>query len=318
MFAEIIVPQNLIKCNKSKFHVFWWLMLANLAVITSIGIITKGAGLVLAPIILIIGGISPFISLYFSRWLAKRAYSMQMISRNDNNPSLRELYVLIDTLRQKVGIQTMPEVAIYESGEMNAFATGANRNSALIAFSSALLQRMNAEEIAAVAAHEIAHIANGDMIILSIVQSVVNAISMLITIPLWIFHLVGYTNNNYDYIADLIMYAIRIIVTVILMFLGNLVVNLFSRRREFAADLLAAELLNKDFMISALRRLESDDENLEHDKTLVAYNALKINSYLSSLGEVFSTHPSIERRISALQLAPIHHGGAYLGRINHG
>lgn len=312
MFANIKISSNKIAKRGSFFRALWWLGLANLAVLISIGLITGGVGLHFAPLILLLGGLSPFILLYLSRWMAKRTYAMEIISDRETDTNLKELYQLVDTLRQKANIEKMPEVAIYDSEEVNAFATGYNRNNSLIAFSHGLLNQMSADEIAAVAAHEIAHVANGDMIILSLVQAVVNTITLIITVPLWLLHVIGIFSDGASYLACLIIWVVRVIIAAVLMFLGIMVVNFFSRKREFAADKLAAELLSKQYMINALKRLQAANDEIDDDKAHARLSAMKISGRLGFLGEAFSSHPSLELRIEALNMASVVDGGAYL------
>ncbi len=312
MFANIKISSNKITKRSSFFRALWWLSLANLAVLISIGLITGGVGLHFAPLILLLGGLSPFILLYLSRWMAKRTYAMKMISKQESDLNLKELYQLVDVLRQKANIEKMPEVAIYDSDEVNAFATGRNRNNALIAFSHGLLNNMSTDEIAAVAAHEIAHVANGDMIILSLVQAVVNTITLIITIPLWLLHIFSVFGEGASVAVTLLIWVVRIIVAAVLMFLGIMVVNFFSRKREFAADKLAAELLSKQYIINALKRLQAANDEIDGDKAHVRLSAMKISGRLGFLGEAFSTHPSLERRINALNAVSVVDGGAYI------
>lgn len=312
MFSSIKIPKTKINIKYSKMRAFSWLALANLAVIISVAIVTGGDGLHFAPLLLLAGCLSPFVSLLLSRWSVKRYYTMQILSANESDYSLRELYQMVDTLRQRANIEQMPEVAIYESDEVNAFATGKNRNSALVAFSSGLINTLTPEDIAAIAAHEIAHIANGDMIIMTLVESVVNSITALITIPLWFLQLTSLFSEDVGYAANFIIWMVRLAISAILMFLGMLVVNLFSRKREFAADKLASELLSKQFMIDALKKLQAANDLIDEDKSHAKFNALKITTKLSAFGDIFSTHPSLERRIEALVLANnIIDGGAY-------
>lgn len=312
MSSLINISSDKVKFKSGMLKTLRWFFLVNIAVIISLAVCTAGIGLALAPVVLMLGGTFPFISLFFSKWLAKRAHHITLIDSGATDVRLKELYEIVDKLRQKAGMNTMPEVGVYESPEVNAFATGRNKDNAIVAFSSGLINKMSMDEIAAVAAHEIAHIANGDMITLSIVQSVVNALTLLITLPLMLIHILGYFDDHFDAFADFLMWVVRIVVSGVLLFIGNMVVNLFSRQREFEADKLAAELLNKDYMIQALEVLKDDTDNLTNDKALVAYSAMKISGTMSMLGDVFSTHPSLERRIQALQDDKIKSGNAVI------
>lgn len=223
-----------------------------------------------------------------------------MISCDTKDENLKILYEIVDLLRKRANINKMPEVGVYISDDINAFATGRSKNNALIAFSSSLLQKMDDDEISAVAAHEIAHIANGDMITLSVVQSVANAIVLLISIPLSIIKILALFSDKVDWVAYLTITFIRFIVVSVMLFLANLVVKAFSRKREFEADKLAASLLDSKMMIKALNSLKNDIDTISFTPKTKNYSALKINAPLSGFGDIFSTHPSLDRRINAL------------------
>ncbi len=296
-----------------------WFILANAAVIVSLTVLSGGVALTLFPILLFIGSVFPLFSLLFSRWLAKRAHQIQLIEIGNCNQEQLELYQLVDTLRTRAGIETMPEVGIFSAGEMNAFATGMNRNNALLAVSIELLEQMDKKSIAAVVAHEIAHIANGDMLTLTLVQSVINALVLIITLPLNIFHLLAIFNSDIGIVATWVIGLAKFIISVILIFAGNLVVKAFSRRREFAADNLAARLINSEAMIAALTHLQEEESSVNQNPALRAYSAFKISGSLSSWGDLFSTHPALSRRIEALaafnEPAEAYHGASTLINI---
>ena len=277
-----------------------WFALVNVAVIVSLSITTMGQGTSLAPILLLMGAIFPVCSLFASKYLAKKTHAMRTIKEDSEIESERQLYELVKALSKKAGIENTPEVAVYSSEEMNAFATGAQKNDSLIAFSDALLKKMDEQEIAAVAAHEIAHIANGDMVTLTVVQSVINAVILLISIPLSLLKIGAFFNKDVGLMGYALIAFIKAFVVTVMMFLGNLVVKFFSRKREFEADKLASELLDKNSMIKALESLSQETSSIQYSKEVESYAALKINSPLSGIADVFSTHPSIERRIAAL------------------
>jgi heat shock protein HtpX len=278
---------------------FGWFFAVNAAIVVSLSVITAGAAISLMPFLLLVSCLFPFISLLFSRWIAKRAHHIALIDPTRfQNEEEKSLYELIKTLSNKAGLPRVPEVGIYESPEVNAFATGATRKSSLVAFSTALIDNMDETAVAAVAAHEIAHIANGDMITMALVQSVVNSIIYLITLPLTLIKWAAFFSDQVSAGAYWFIVIARFVCTIILLFLGSLVVKAFSRRREFKADQLAATLLAPSAMIHAL-------EHLRHEKPVVlrtqrAYAAFKINSPRRWL-DLFSNHPSLERRIQRLQ-----------------
>ena len=242
---------------------------------------------------LIVGFTGAIISLLMSKPMAKWSTGAQVIEQ----PSNATEQWLLDTVRKladRAGIG-MPEVAWYE-GEPNAFATGAFRNDALVAVSSGLLQNMTREEVEAVLGHEVAHIANGDMVTMTLLQGVVN------TFVVFLSRVVGYfvdraiSRNNDD--APGIGYMITVIVCQIVFgILAQMVVAWFSRQREFRADAGAAQLMgNRQPMINALARLGSMHES--HLPQSVA--AMGINKS-GGVMELFSSHPPIEERINALR-----------------
>jgi heat shock protein HtpX len=242
---------------------------------------------------LIVGFTGAIISLLMSKPMAKWSTGAQVIEHPSNSTE----QWLLDTVRKladRAGIG-MPEVAWYE-GEPNAFATGAFRNDALVAVSSGLLQNMTREEVEAVLGHEVAHIANGDMVTMTLLQGVVN------TFVVFLSRVVGYvvdraiSRNNDD--APGIGYMITVIVCQIVFgILAQMIVAWFSRQREFRADAGAAQLMgNRQPMINALARLGSMQES--HLPQSVA--AMGINKS-GGLMELFSTHPPLEERINALR-----------------
>ncbi len=242
---------------------------------------------------LIVGFTGAIISLLMSKPMAKWSTGAQVIEQ----PSNATEQWLLDTVRKladRAGIG-MPEVAWYE-GEPNAFATGAFRNDALVAVSSGLLQNMTREEVEAVLGHEVAHIANGDMVTMTLLQGLVN------TFVVFLSRVVGYfvdraiSRNNDD--APGIGYMITVIVCQIVFgILAQMIVAWFSRQREFRADAGAAQLMgNRQPMINALARLGSMQES--HLPQSVA--AMGINKS-GGVMELFSSHPPIEERINALR-----------------
>jgi len=273
--------------------------LTNLAICLSVTVVTLG-NVRLALFVLVLGICGPVISLLLSKYLAKQAFHFNMIDPdNFKNANERQLYFLVKTLSDRAGLPVVPELGIYQSPDMNAFATGRSRNDSMVAFSSALLEKMDEESLAAVTAHEIAHIANGDMLTMTLMQAVVNTVVILIDIGLdMLMH-----DRRDGVMAMLIKTLIRWVIVGVLMFLGNLLLLWFSRHREFKADKLAAELVKADAMVKALDTLRSD-EKLEIPEHIAgsqeAYAAFKISSAPAVL-DLFSTHPALERRIERLK-----------------
>ncbi|MEZ5580322.1 MAG: protease HtpX [Candidatus Competibacteraceae bacterium] len=238
------------------------------------------------------------ISLLMSKWIAKMSVGAQVIEQ----PRTQTEQWLVETVRrqaQRAGIG-MPEVAIYDSPEPNAFATGANRNAALVAVSTGLLEQMTAEEAEAVLGHEVSHVANGDMVTLALIQGVLN------TFVIALSRVVGYlvdqalSSRDQEYRGPGIGYWITsMVMEVVFGLLASLVVMWFSRWREFHADAGGAELAGRGKMIAALERLRQLSEPSQLPSQMAAFG---INGGLGDgLRKLFMTHPPLEERIEALR-----------------
>lgn len=287
-----------IPCDNQR--IFGWFALVNAAVVLSLTICTKGAFALLA---LPIGCLWPFIGLYFSKSLAIRAHAMTLIDpKNFANEEERDLYRLVESLRLRADLPEPLTVGIYESADVSAFATGPSKKEALIAFSSGLLARMSAAEIAAVAAHEVSHIANGDMLILTLVQAVINGVVLVVTLPLKFMVFLLHLSERSTWFERALVQFGHFVVASVLMFLGSLVVKYFSRQREFKADHLAAQLCERQHMIAALKALAGVPADIDVEPAQQAYAAFKISAP-PGLMDIFSTHPSLQRRIAALESA---------------
>jgi heat shock protein HtpX len=235
-----------------------------------------------------------FISLAMSKWMAKRATRAQVIT-NPSTPMERWLMQTVSRLAQKANIP-MPEVAIFPSQSINAFATGASKNSSLVAVSSGLLAQMNQDEQEAVIAHEIAHIANGDMVTMALVQGVLNTFVIFFAriIAQAISSFVARGNDSSQGLGGLAYFGVVIVLEMVLGVLASIVAMWFSRQREFRADSGSASLVGSAKMIAALEKLKRSSEP-ELEGQLVAFG---INGKRS---EMFASHPSLERRIEALR-----------------
>jgi heat shock protein HtpX len=243
---------------------------------------------------MVVGFTGSIISLLLSKTMAKWSTGARVIAQ-PSNPM--EAW-LVDTVRrhaQKAGIG-MPEVAIYE-GEPNAFATGASRNSAFVAVSTGLLQTMSKEEVEAVLGHEVAHVANGDMITLTLIQGVVNTFVIFLSRVIgWVVDRTILKNESDG--PGIGYYVSVLVLDIALGFLAAIVVAWFSRRREFRADAGAADYMGgKRPMINALARLGG----MEPGELPQGLKALGINDRPSGLAALFSSHPPIQERIAALQ-----------------
>ena len=281
-------------------------LLTNLAVMLVLGIASSVLGInryldaqglnvgVLLVFSLFMGFTGAIVSLLMSKPMAKWSTGAQVIN-DSNDPMHRWIVGTVARFAQKAGIG-MPEVAIYD-GEPNAFATGAFRDSSLVAVSTGLLQSMTREEVEAVIGHEVAHVANGDMVTLTLIQGVVN------TFVVFISRIVGYVvdrlvlKNDKD--APGIGYiATTIVMDLVLGVLASMIVAWFSRQREFRADAGAASLMgDRRPMMHALARLGGLDPG-EMPKSLAA---MGISGRPSGFMALFSSHPPIEERIAALQ-----------------
>ena len=283
-------------------------LLTNLAVMLVLGLVVNLLGLnqFLSANGLSLSGLLAFaavmgfggalISLLMSKPMAKWSTRAQVI--NDSPDATHQWIVTaVRRFADKAGIQ-MPEVAIYE-GEPNAFATGAFKNSALVAVSTGLLQSMNRDEVEAVIGHEVAHVANGDMVTMTLIQGVMN------TFVVFISRVVGYVVDRVVLRNDrggpgIGYYATTMVMDLVLGVLAAIIVAWFSRQREFRADRGAAEMMgNARPMQNALARLGG----LQPGELPRTVEAMGITGVPSGLMKLFSTHPPIEERIAALQRA---------------
>jgi heat shock protein HtpX len=253
------------------------------------------AGLLAFAAILGFGG--ALISLAMSKFIAKRSVGARVITQ----PSNAEESWLFNTVRQQAqqaGIG-MPEVAIYDSPEVNAFATGARRDAALVAVSTGLLRKMDKREVEAVLGHEISHVANGDMVTLTLIQGVVN------TFVIFLSRIIG------RFVDQVIFKSERghgpgffitvMVAQLVLGLFASMIVAWFSRQREFRADSGGARLAGRQSMIAALERLKQQQEPAQLPDGLQAFG---ISGGLGRFGKLFMTHPPLPERIEALKSAP--------------
>ncbi|MBK8453786.1 MAG: protease HtpX [Thiofilum sp.] len=259
------------------------------------GIRVQGGFGGIAVMAVIFGFAGSLISLLMSKWMAKRSMGVEIIE----HPRTSQERWLVETVRRqadKVGIG-MPEVGIFHSPDPNAFATGANRNNALVAVSTGLLEHMNADEVEAVLGHEIGHVANGDMVTQALLQGVVN------TFVIFFARVIGmvvdglFRGNNDNSGPGFGYYIGSIVAEILLGFLATMIVMWFSRYREFKADIAGADLAGRQKMIAALRRLQRVHEPKDLPGELAAFGI----SGGGGLGRLFMTHPPLEERIAALQ-----------------
>lgn len=245
---------------------------------------------------MIFGFAGSFVSLAMSKFMAKHMTGAQVITQ-PRNADEKWLLDTVYAMADKAGIGR-PEVAIYDSPQPNAFATGMNKNNAMVAVSTGLLRNMTKNEVAAVLGHEVAHITNGDMVTMALLQGVVN--TFVIFFARIAGHFVDRVILKNDEGHGIGYYVASFIFEILLGILASIIVMWFSRHREFHADNGGAYLAGKENMIAALRRLGS----MEPDELPEQLAAFGINDKPSKLGELFASHPPIEERIAALEATP--------------
>lgn len=262
---------------------------------TSTGGLDLGALLVLAAVI---GFSGSLISLAMSKWMAKRSMGVRIIEQ-PSTPFERWLIDLVRQQSQRIGIG-MPEVGIFNQPAPNAFATGWNRNNALVAVSTGLLEHMTKDEVEAVVGHEISHIANGDMVTLTLIQGVVN--TFVVFLARVIGHVVDRVVLKNERGYGVGYFVARIIAEICLSVLASMIVMWFSRLREYRADAGGAKLAGRDKMVSALRALQRVHE--PEDLPAGEFAAFGISGKIADgFKAAFASHPPLERRIAALEQA---------------
>jgi len=249
---------------------------------------------------IIIGFTGSFISLFISKWMAIHAFNVQVIDK-PNTDIESWLFTTIRRLasQRSIGI---PSVGIYESPEPNAFATGWNKNKALIAVSTGLLESMNKDEIEGVLGHEISHVANGDMVTLALIQGVVNTFVIFFA-RIAAFFVTQFFRRGEGEQAQggFVYYGVALLFELLFGILATAVVMWFSRYREFRADAGSARYVGKDKMINALRGLDRLMNKDNEDDRAPAFKAMKIAGHSNRWLALFSSHPPIEKRIEALE-----------------
>ena len=288
-------------------------MVVNLLVMLTIGLIVSllfrglaarmggSQGLFLWCFVWGMGG--AFVSLALSRWMAKMMMGVQVIDPDTSEPELQRLVQTVHHLARSAGLSTMPEVGIYDSPEINAFATGPSRSRALVAVSSGLLSRMRPYDIEGVLGHETAHIANGDMVTMTLIQGVGNAFAMFLA---WILAIALSRGSDRDddrggnpFMEWMLMNLFQ----AVFMMLGMIVVCWFSRWREFRADAGGARFAGRDHMLSSLKTLQAVHEGGADvaGQQQAAFQALKISGKTGGLLALFASHPPLEERIARLE-----------------
>ncbi|ADZ42448.1 TPA: protease HtpX [Yersinia enterocolitica] len=280
-------------------------LLTNLAVMLVFGLVLSLTGIQSSSVqgLMIMAGLfgfgGAFVSLLMSKWMALRSVGGEVIEQPRNETERW----LLDTVRrqsQQAGI-AMPQVAIYQAPDINAFATGARRDASLVAVSTGLLQNMSRDEAEAVIAHEISHVANGDMVTMTLIQGIVN------TFVIFISRLIaqvaaGFLSGDRDNEGSssgnpMVYFAVSMVLELVFGILASIITMWFSRHREFHADAGSARLVGREKMIAALQRLKTSYEPQEAG-TLMAFC---INGKSKSFSELFMSHPPLDKRIEALR-----------------
>jgi heat shock protein HtpX len=283
-------------------------ILTNILVMVTIGIILsvfgvssyieEGGGVDLGSLLIfsaIVGFAGAFISLAMSRWIAKKMMGVRVLKPNSHlSQGEREIVEMVHRLSRAAGLMHMPEVGIYESDEVNAFATGPSKKRSLVAVSSGMLMRMDMRAVEGIIGHEVAHISNGDMVTMTLLQGVVN------TFVVFLSRLAAWAVSRFvkEELATIVHIIAVIVFQIAFSILGSLVVLAFSRYREFHADSGGAQLAGKDKMIHALQSLQRYSGSVADDNQS-AIAAFKISGRKRM--KLFSTHPDLEERIRRLQ-----------------
>ncbi|MFI8416515.1 protease HtpX [Serratia sp. NPDC078593] len=279
-------------------------LLTNLAVMLVFGLVLSLTGIQSSSVqgLMIMAGLfgfgGAFVSLLMSKWMALRSVGGEVIEQPRNETE----NWLLETVRrqsQQAGI-AMPQVAIYHAPDINAFATGARRDASLVAVSTGLLQSMSRDEAEAVIAHEISHVANGDMVTMTLIQGIVN--TFVIFISRLIAQVAAGFMSNRDGEGEgngnpMIYFAVSMVLELVFGILASIITMWFSRHREFYADAGSAKLVGREKMIAALQRLKTSHEPQEAGSMM----AFCINGKSKSFSELFMSHPPLDKRIEALR-----------------
>lgn len=241
-----------------------------------------------------------FLSLMISKWMAKTMYGVKIIPVNSPDPQLRNLVERVHSMAKAARLSKMPEVGVYESPDMNAFATGPSKSNSLVAVSTGLLRQMNEREVDGVLAHEVAHIANGDMVTMTLIQGIVNTFALFFSRIL-----ANVISNGVDEkYRSIVYFACTIAGDILFTILGSMVVNYYSRAREFRADAGGAKYSSRENMINALRRLQMSPQLAyanNDEKDQLATMKISDNRKKGGLAALLMTHPPLEERIRALE-----------------
>lgn len=242
-----------------------------------------------------------FISLWMSKWIAKRSMGLKVITPETAGGHERDLLNLVYDLAEKAGLKKMPEVGIYDSPEVNAFATGPSKDNSIVAVSTGLLQSMQQNEVAGVLGHEISHVRNGDMVTMTLIQGVINAFALFLSRIIAYVISAAFPRGEEGQGQGMsfgLFYGLSVIFDIMFTLLGSIVTAAFSRAREYRADTGGAKLAGRDNMIASLQRLKEVMDI--RDIRAPSLGILKISHPGRWLG-LFATHPPLDARIRRLQ-----------------
>lgn len=284
-------------------------LLVNLLILTTIGIVTSILGVntymtangidyySLFIFAAIVGFSGSIISLLLSKWMAKKMMNVRILTPDSHlNTQESQLVNTVHNLARQAGIQKMPEVGIYPSSEVNAFATGPSRNNSLVAVSQGLLSRMDRDSIEGVLAHEIAHVANGDMVTMTLLQGVIN------TFVVFLSRIIAYFASMFvkEEARGIVHFICVLVFQILLSILGSIAVMAYSRHREFAADNGGAALAGKQKMIKALKSLKKTVDLVDNEREALA--TFKISGgKRKGISQLLATHPDLDERIERLE-----------------
>lgn len=292
------------------FKRFGLFFMVNILVVITISIVTSALGVnrymtaqgidyqALLIFCLIWGMVGSFISLMISKWMAKVSMGVKIVEANG---PYAELISMVHRMARQAGLEKMPEVGVYESPDINAFATGPSRNNSLVAVSTGLLQRMDRQEIEGVVGHEVAHIANGDMVTMTLIQGIVNAFVMFFSrvVAFAISNAMRSSDDDNRGASPMIQFVLIMVFDALFSFLAMPVVAWFSRYREYRADHGGAQLAGRENMVAALEALQRNYGITEQVKPAQGMRSMQISSKAGWM-ELFSTHPPLPKRIAAL------------------
>ncbi|MBT3349646.1 protease HtpX [bacterium] len=248
----------------------------------------------------VIGFAGALISLALSKWIVKKTLKIRIV-KNPQNSAETHLTHVISQIASQAGVRT-PEIGIYQSREINAFATGPTQNRALVAVSSTLLEQFSPDELEGVLAHEMTHVTNGDMITMTLLQGVLN------TFVIFLARAGAYaiqSATGRDEIGELAYWGLSIFLEIIFGVFAMMILMAFSRRREFRADIGGARFSSKRKMISALQKLQKMQNFSRDPKQSTSLHALKISDRQRKRFRFFASHPPLAERIARLEAEPI-------------